>query len=120
LVTDSPPGTVANGSAEVSDYRESFNDAAFDVKVPGGDALLVASLVQDGGWSARDESGREIVTGLANGPFLALRLRGGSHRIFLKYSPPGLRTGLLISIASLLAAAIFLGVAGARRTSEGS
>ncbi len=117
-IADAQSGSSPNGGVEVSNYREWFNDAAFDVRVPGGGALVVASLVQDGGWSARDESGRKIVTALANGPFLALRLPGGSHRIFLKYSPPGLRTGLLISIASLLAAAVLLGVAGARKTSE--
>ena len=112
------PGAVSNGAADVSNYRESINDAAFDVQVSGGRALVIASLVQDGGWSARDESGREIVTTLANGPFLALRLPGGSHRVFLKYSPPGLRTGAWISMASLLAAGVWAAAAAMRRRSE--
>ena len=117
LLGDQPAG-LRNGTAGVTGYRESANRATFDAAVSGGGAFLVASLVQDGGWSARDESGREIVTTLANGPFLALRLPGGSHRVFLKYSPPGLRTGAWISMASFLAAGVWVAAAAMRRRSE--
>jgi hypothetical protein len=109
---------IANGSAEVTGYRESSNEASFSVTVSDGGSYVVASLVQDGGWSARDERGREIATTLANGPFLGLRLPAGSHTVFLKYSPPGFQAGLWISIASLLAAGVLLGEPGWRRVSK--
>ena len=64
-------------------------------------AFLVTSLVQDGGWSAYDDAGRVIGTTLANGPFLALQVRGGDHAISLAYWPPGFRTGMLISVLTL-------------------
>ena len=90
-----------NGAVKISSYAERTNSASFDARVAGGaPAFVVLSLVQDGGWSARDDSG-EIRTLLANGPFLALRLEPGSHRIRLVYRPPGLLLGASISIATM-------------------
>jgi uncharacterized membrane protein YfhO len=94
---------VANGAAEVTEYRESTNSVLFRSRSSGEETVLVASLVEDGGWSARDETGRSIETSLANGPFLALRVPKGDHRIFLKYRPPGILLGSGISLASLAA-----------------
>lgn len=94
---------VANGAAEVTEYRESTNSVLFRSRSSGEETVLVASLVEDGGWSARDETGRSIETSLANGPFLALRVPKGDHRIFLKYRPPGILPGSGISLASLAA-----------------
>jgi len=95
---------VENGRAEVTGYRESTNGASFRARVPAeaGAAVLVASLTQDGGWSARDEAGRRIDTTLANGPFLALRVPSGDHLVHLNYSPPGFRIGVWISAFCLL------------------
>jgi hypothetical protein len=95
---------VENGRAEITEYSESTNGASFRARVPveSGAAVLVASLTQDGGWSARDEAGRRIDTTLANGPFLALRVPSGDHLVHLKYSPPGFRIGVWISAVCLL------------------
>ncbi len=95
---------VANGQAQITDYRESTNEVSFRASVSGeaAGAFLVASLAQDGGWSARDESGHRIDTTLANGPFLALRVPSGDHLVFLRYSPPGFRTGAGVTAACLL------------------
>jgi uncharacterized membrane protein YfhO len=73
----------------------------------------VASLVQDGGWSASDETGRRIAVTLANGPFLALQAPAGDHRLLLKYRPPGFLTGRWISLGGLLGVVLW-GVLGAR------
>ena len=104
-------GTVANGRAEVSDYRESTNAASFFARTSEGGAFLVTSLVQDGGWSASDETGRRIAVTLANGPFLALRAPAGDHRLLLKYRPPGFLTGRWISLGGLVAVVLW-GVLG--------
>jgi Bacterial membrane protein YfhO len=94
---------IANATADVTEYREATNRISLRAKSSGFETTLVASLVQDGGWSARDETGRAIETSLANGPFLALRVPAGDHRILLKYSPPGIALGGGISLFSLAA-----------------
>ena len=103
---DGDPAT--NGPARVSDYREWTNSAAFRTTAAPGGTVVVASLVQDGGWTARDETGRPLPTGRANGPFLAVAIPEGEHRIRLRYAPPGSRAGAVVTIgtvAALLAAA---------------
>jgi hypothetical protein len=103
--------TASNGAVRVSDYRERTNSASFRAQTPPAGAVVVASLVQDGGWTARDESGSTLSTSRANGPFLAIALRGGDHRIRLTYAPPGSKAGALVSLATLA----FLGLVLARR-----
>ncbi len=39
---------------------------------------------------------------LANGPFLALHVGAGLHRVVLRYAPPGMRTGAAVSSAALV------------------
>jgi uncharacterized membrane protein YfhO len=93
----------------VSDYRESTNSADFRTGAPGGPAVVVASLVQDGGWTARDETGSPLSTGKANGPFLAVEIPGGDQRIRQRYAPPGSKAGAVVTFATgalLLAAAV--------------
>ena len=75
----------------------------------------VTSLVQDGGWAATDAAGAEVPVSLANGPFLAVRLAPGAHRITLRYSPPGFRLGSGISLATLG----LLGLDSLRRRARG-
>ena len=74
------------------------------------------SLVQDGGWSARDEKGEAVAVLPANGPFLAVAVPAGEHRVLLRYSPPGFRAGTVISVSTLV---VLLGFAviGLRRRS---
>ena len=70
--------------------------------------MLVASLVQDGGWSARNQRGERLAAALANGPFLALSLPPGDYDVRLTYSPPGFRPGNAITLATVLALAATL------------
>jgi Bacterial membrane protein YfhO len=91
------------GQAAVRDYTETTNEISFGVRADpaGPGALLVTSVVDDGGWRAYDEKGTSIPTGRANGPFLALAVPGGEHRIRLDYATPGFRLGAWISVGSL-------------------
>ena len=91
-----------NGAAELSDWRERGNRASFHVRA-AAPAVLVASVVNDGGWRARDGDGATIETGLANGPFLALKGPAGERVVSLEYAPPGWRTGFWISAATVAA-----------------
>jgi hypothetical protein len=102
---------VEPDAAKISEYRETTNAVRFRADAPVRDAVLVASLVQDGGWRARDESGRPLPVSRANGPFLAVTVPRGDHRVSLTYTPPGARAGAAVSLVSLVVAATaaFLG-----------
>jgi hypothetical protein len=111
-VLASRAGEEAGAAAEIAEYREGTNEASFSAHVAEGTAWVVLSLVQDGGWSARDGEGRPVPVLRANGPFLALTLPAGDHRIALRYRPPGFRTGA--AIAGATAAVLGIGAAFAR------
>jgi hypothetical protein len=108
FVLGEPPQERENGTAEITDYSESANRASFRVRVDEP-ALLVASLVQDGGWSARDERGAQLPVTLANGPFLAVSVPAGQRRVLFDYTPPGWQPGLALSLATaVVLGAVFL------------
>ena len=107
-VLGAPLGEHANGEAEINGYAESVGRIAFGVRARGGAprTVLLVSVVQDGGWSGRDESGQVVPTTLANGPFLAVSVPDGSHDVVLDYAPPGARAGLAVSLGMLLSVAV--------------
>jgi len=112
---DGFPGGDAGGrnAAGISGIRESTNTLSFTASAESR-AVVVATIVQDGGWSARDEHGT-LPIGRANGPFLAMAVPPGTHRVVLRYRPPGLRSGTAVSIAALLVALLAEGVAARSR-----
>lgn len=107
VLTDRETGSRQNPAVVITDYEERTNSASFRVRATAP-ALVVASLTQDGGWTARDESGRTLRVRRANGPFLAVETPAGEHFIRLRYSPPGFLIGLWIALASFLAGALIL------------
>ena len=109
-----PPAQPAQARTDVTDYRETTNSVSFRVRGGPADTILVTSLVQDGGWRARREGGGAIATGRANGPFLALQVPPGQHRLRLDYTPPGFRLGAWISVAALALSGFLLAAAGRR------
>ena len=92
----------ANPPAAITGYRETTNEVSFTATATSGATWIVTSLVQDGGWSADGDGGRALETSRANGPFLALRVPAGTHRVVLRYRPPGWRAGLWIGAASVI------------------
>ncbi len=72
-------GEAPGGKAEISDYAESTNAISFRARVTAGPACVLLSVVQDGGWSARDETGARVPVFRANGPFFAVALMPGEH-----------------------------------------
>lgn len=98
----------------VSGYHETTNTVTFRAAV-GSDrpALVSVSLVQDGGWSAKDGLGQPIPTDRAPGaPLLSLSLPPGEHDVRLTYRPPGFRAGLATTAAT---AALLAALALSRR-----
>ncbi len=110
----SETGRRDNARVEVLDYSEDTDDAAFRTRA-SSPAWVVASLPQDGGWTARDEAGRSLRVASANGPFLAVAIPAGEHVIRLRYRPPGFGAGLWIALVSLGAFASVGTAAAARR-----
>ena len=103
-------------AAGVSGIRERTNGVAFTATAPENGAVVVVTVVQDGGWRARDERG-PLAAGRANGPFLAVALRPGTHRVTVAYLPPGFRAGAAISAGTIIAAAVGVAIAARRRRS---
>jgi hypothetical protein len=109
-----PP--AASAAAEISDYVESPGRVTFRSRA-AADAVLVASLVDDGGWRACDaETGEPLRIGRANGPFLAVATPAGDRRIRLDYTTPGFRAGSALSILGVAAALLAAAVGRRRRT----
>ena len=67
--------------------------------------ILFFSIPYDEGWHVTVD-GRPAETCCIGQAFLGVELEEGDHDVSLKYTPPGFRSGALISILSLL---IFLG-----------
>ncbi len=84
----------------LTDYRERANRLDFRVDVPPGPPVsLVASVTDDGGWSAF-EDGRTIPVRRTEGVLLGWDLPPGRHDVRLTYRPPGLAAGGAISAGS--------------------
>jgi hypothetical protein len=108
-------------AVRVTGYRETTNTASFTADVALERAVVVASLLSDGGWTARDERSEPLEVKRANGPFLAVALPRGKRTVKLKYTPPGLRAGGAISaFSAVIALAAAIRARGKRRTAAGA
>jgi hypothetical protein len=114
LRDDSPRAPLENAAVHVASYAETASRVTLGTASPGP-GIVVASLVQDGGWSAHGEDGRALRTWNANGPFLAVEAPAGEHVITLTYTPRGFRAGLAAAAVSLAIGAAWL----RRRISSG-
>lgn len=102
-------GEVPGGHADLAAYEESTNTISFRARVAEGPAIIVLSVVQDGGWTARDARGAKVDVRRANGPFLAVVLRPGNHDIRLQYVPAGFAGGAVVSVAVVTGLAVLVG-----------
>jgi hypothetical protein len=91
-------------SLAISSYRERTNRAevAF-VSDASRPVALRTSLVDDGGWTVRDASGRLLEKSAADAPFLGFVLPAGQKLATFSYSPPGFFGGSAISLSALAA-----------------
>ncbi len=64
------------------------------------DGLVMATIPQDGGWSAYCD-GKKLDTIIAADTFMAFEVPAGEHEIVLKYRVPGLAVGIVVSLAGL-------------------
>ncbi len=62
---------------------------------------LVFSIPYSSGWSAYVD-GKKVDLDIANITYMGMMISKGNHHVVLKYETPGLKTGIIISIVSLL------------------
>jgi hypothetical protein len=93
-------------AVRVTDYREETNRASFRIAA-SRETVVVASLAEDGGWTARDERNALLPVSRANAAFLAVTVPAGEHRVRLRYSPPGFRVGLLVTLGTAVGTLVF-------------
>ena len=86
----------------LADERERLS---VQVDAKGGGYLVVADSIARAGWHATvDGSPVDVVHG--NHAFAAIPVPEGDHRVELVYRAPGLRVGVVVTVASLLVAAV--------------
>jgi len=71
------------------------------------ETVVATSLLQPQGWTARS-AGRPLPKLTVNGAFLGLRVPPGTHRIELRYLPPGFVPGMGLGGLSLLVCGLLL------------
>jgi hypothetical protein len=86
------------GTCRLESFDNQRVEAHCDAEQPG---LAVFSEQYDKGWSATVD-GQPVRVLRANLSMRALWLEPGAHRIVMRYSPPGLRAGAVLTVVSLL------------------
>ncbi|MDR2909176.1 MAG: YfhO family protein [Oscillospiraceae bacterium] len=96
--------TAARMAGERALNVSRFEDTAIDGVIEADAAgVLMTAIPYDKGWTVRVD-GEKVETKRALGVYLAARLPAGTHRVTMRYSPPGFVIGL--SISALTATAL--------------
>jgi len=102
------------GEAEVKLVAQRPGRIALEVSTPRP-TLVATSIGWPEGWRARVDGARLPVI-VVNGAFVGFRAPAGTHRIDLRFVPPGLRAGCGLAAAALLVCVvIFTAVSRSRR-----
>lgn len=101
---DFPPSPLGNGRVSVRDF--GLNSVRLDATSDRPGLVYCAESHWDG-WSAFVD-GRPTTIRRANYGFRAVDVPSGSHMIELRYVPPGLRTGTIISVLAAAIIAVLL------------
>jgi hypothetical protein len=88
-------------STEIDRPRPGALDAVVEAEV---DSLLVIAEQWDPGWSASVD-GRPAEVVLADGMFLGVEIGPGRHDVELRYTAPGLRLGVVLTLLGLIGCA---------------
>jgi hypothetical protein len=99
---------LASDRLAIAEYRETTNSIAFTVRTPGLHPVVArTSIVSDGGWHARTETGRILPVGkTGRAGFLSITIPPGTHQVHLWYRPPGFAAGVMVSTAVAITAIV--------------
>ena len=86
----------------VTDFGDNYLKGTVEVSDAG---VLVTSIPYEKGWKLEVDGRAREISELAGDAFIATSLDEGTHEIYLRFRPPGLIAGIIISIlaAALLA-----------------
>ena len=107
-------GDADRGSVEVTNFVPGRIDATYEGSTP---ALLVLTESYYPGWRAFID-GEEVPILLTNLMFQGIVSPAGEHRIEFRFEPDSVRIGQVISVASVILAALLLAL-GRRRSTRG-
>lgn len=95
---DSAYRQLAAHGMEVTSFKNTRVDGKINMESGG---LVFASIPDDGGWSVYCD-GKRVTTNTVCGALLAVRIPQGEHTLSFRYSVPGFKAGMLISILGVL------------------
>lgn len=105
LIEDRKSPAAEGGAAAVDVVQDSPERITVQVDADRGGYLVVADAVVRDGWRATVDGRRaRLVHG--NHAFAAVWVPAGEHSIRLTYTAPGLRTGVIVSILSIVVAGL--------------
>ena len=107
---DALPATCTKGRARRTSWTAS--EERYEIET-NASAYLVVRASYARGWQASVDGVPAPVL-RANGKHRAVAVSAGRHEVVLRYEAPGFLPGLVVSVASLLVAAVLLAI-GARR-----
>jgi len=105
-VWDKAYGMISQDLMEVTDWKDNYLKGTVKVSESG---LLVTSVPYERGWSLKVDGRKREINELTGGVFISVPLDEGEREIELKFIPPGLFAGIIIScIAAFVLAALQL------------
>lgn len=88
----------SNGTYNITERTDTYFKGEIDV---ASDGYMYTAIPADG-WTAYVDGEKAETTKLC-GAVLGVKLENGKHTVELKYSPPGFKEGVIISLSGLLA-----------------
>jgi hypothetical protein len=106
LLETAPPSVAVapDGAEESATVTKSAPDELTLDVTATADGLVVLSEIYSPGWHAYLD-GEEVPIHIANHTFRAVPVSAGEHTLELRYDPPWLRVGLVITLATIAALA---------------
>jgi hypothetical protein len=116
LLEEPPPllGASARDRADVITYDAERIELETTTTAPG---LLVLSEIYDPFWKGYVDGAPAHVY-VADGTLRALAIPAQEHRVELRYEPPGVRVGILVTTTTLVALLCFIVFVGRRRVCD--
>lgn len=89
---------LSRNMMKVTDWGDSWLKGTIEVEESG---VLVTSVPYEEGWTLKVDGRERQIHELAGGVFISAALEAGSHEIELRFRPPGLLAGGLISLIAV-------------------
>lgn len=90
---------LSDEGLEISEYDDTYIKGSVTAKTNG---LLYTSIPYDEGYTVYVDGKETDYTSTGNNAFIAVYLEEGSHTVEFRYVPRGLKSGIILSVISLL------------------